>query len=138
MCGTFERASVLNQSCFPLFSHVIRAYASKLGEKVLVFSQCLRTLDYIEQVLALDDWKSRVPSLSCFKGMQLGRWKKSRDYLRIDGDTHSSERGDLIDTFNRDDATGKVRAFLISSMAGGIGINLVRDVHFVLVRDGLN
>jgi hypothetical protein len=24
MCGTFERASVLNQSCFPLFSHVIR------------------------------------------------------------------------------------------------------------------
>jgi hypothetical protein len=24
MCGTFEQASVLNQSCFPLFSHVIR------------------------------------------------------------------------------------------------------------------
>jgi hypothetical protein len=24
MCGTFERANVLNQSCLPLFSHVIR------------------------------------------------------------------------------------------------------------------
>ena len=107
-----------------LLLHIL-AYASKLGEKVLIFSQCLKTLDYLEKVLAVDDWKSRVPSLEFFDDMELGGWKKSRDYLRIDGEIHSSERGGLVDEFNRSDGGG-VRAFLISSLAGGIGINLVR------------
>lgn len=108
-----------------LLLHIL-AYAELLGEKVLVFSQCLKTLDYIERVLGQEDWKKHVPSLCHFSDLTLGGWKKSQEYLRIDGDTKSAERGELVDTFNQDDVNKEsARVFLISSLAGGIGINLV-------------
>ena len=42
--------------------------------------------------------------------------------MRIDGTVSSSKRGDHISDFDTDD---NVRAFLLSSKAGGVGINLV-------------
>jgi hypothetical protein len=36
MCGTFEQASVLNQSCFPLFSHVIRGMPKETEDPTMV------------------------------------------------------------------------------------------------------
>ena len=42
--------------------------------------------------------------------------------LRIDGSVDSGRRGELVDSFNKED---DIKAFLISSLAGGIGINLV-------------
>lgn len=103
-----------------LLLHIL-ASAEKIGDKVLVFANCLSTLNYIEYVLSLD-WIVSVPSLaSKFPGTKLGGWKKSIDYLRIDGAITSSERGDLVNQFRADDS---VKAFLLSK-AGGIGINLV-------------
>lgn len=101
--------------------HVLE-YAKAIGDKVLVFSTCLRTLDYIESVLQRPNWKSLVPSL---EDELIGAYEKNEDYLRIDGSVGSGERGEIVTQFN-DTVTGNARVFLISSRAGGIGVNLVR------------
>lgn len=43
-------------------------------------------------------------------------------YLRLDGDTHSSERGSLVAEFNHPGSD--VFVFLLSMRAGGVGLNL--------------
>lgn len=81
----------------------------------------LQTLDFISNVIAQDDWPSLVPSLDqAFPGHRIGGWKAGRHFLRIDGATSAGDRGDRISQFNEN----SVRLFLISSRAGGVGINL--------------
>lgn len=100
------------------------AKSMELGEKVLVCSKCLKTLDLLEWFISSSNWKAPVGSLKDnFPNMKLGGWKKGKDYVRIDGSINSGKRGAAIDDFNKKDSTVKV--FLISSEAGGIGINLV-------------
>jgi hypothetical protein len=71
----------------------------------------------------LEDWQEHVPSLaSSFPNCKAGGWKSGRDFLRIDGAVTGAERGSLVNEFNED--LNKVKIFLISSRAGGIGINL--------------
>lgn len=108
-----------------LLLHILME-AQALGEKVLVFAQCLKTLDFIEYVLGLDDWAEHVPSLSS-SPQKMGGWKKGVDYLRIDGQTQFSERGELIAMFNDEKTStssaqtasvgsgGQVKAFLLSA-----------------------
>lgn len=106
------------------------------GDKVVVFSQCLKTLDYIEYIIQMPDWGKMLP---CLKELSeeikvFGGWENGRDYLRIDGQTSASERGNLINQFNRKgemialsksyinkQAEEKAKAFLISSKAGSVG-----------------
>lgn len=117
-----------------LFLHIL-VQAQDLGDKVLVFSQCLKTLDFIEEVLNLDDWGKHVPSLvASFPDAKFRAWRKNVDYLRIDGATQFTERGSLIAQFNDKGCFEQARAtadddktklFLLSSKAGGIGVNLV-------------
>ena len=77
----------------------------------------------IESLLGSEDWKRHVGSLKeSFPQTKLGGWEKNKDYLRIDGSIESGKRGTLVDTFNKNE---DVRVFLISSIAGGLGINLV-------------
>ena len=110
---------------FIILVHIL-AKANVLGEKTLVYSKCLKTLDLIESLLQAPDWKKQVSSLrDKFPDCSFGKWKKNVDYLRIDGSTESGKRGHLVDTFNGNKGHINVRVFLISSEAGGIGINLV-------------
>lgn len=78
----------------------------------MVFTRSLLALDYIEQWL--ERWSSRAPS---------PKWVKGTDYFRMDGKVSIKQRAADIKTFN---TCGNLRArlFLISTMAGGIGINL--------------
>jgi transcriptional regulator ATRX len=46
------------------------------------------------------------------------------DYFRLDGSTEMQKRKDTVDRFN-DPSNSRARLFLISTKAGGIGINLV-------------
>jgi hypothetical protein len=62
-----------------LLLHIL-AYAHQQGEKVLVFSSCLRSLDFIETVLAKPDWSSIVPSLKTFP--KIGGYEKDREFVR--------------------------------------------------------
>ena len=101
----------------------------------MVFSQCLKTLDYIESIIKIPDWGGMLPWVKLLNesGKKFGGWENGRDYLRIDGQTSASERGVLIDQFNRKDATKKnnsyinkqaeerAKLFLISSRAGSVG-----------------
>ena len=88
-----------------------------------VSSYDVQTLDVISDILKLPNWEKLVPSLAdSFPGVSNGNWKLGTDFLRIDGTTSGAERGDRVKEFNAD--VSNVRLFLISSRAGGIGINL--------------
>lgn len=123
-----------NSPKFIALAHILAMSISR-RKKVLIYSKCLKTLDLVEEFLCFRDWKTRVGSLAdSFKEMRLGGWKKNEDYVRIDGGVASGKRGQLVENFN--DETS-LKAFLISSLAGGIGINLcsasvvvIMDNHF--------
>ncbi|XP_063288132.1 transcriptional regulator ATRX [Pelobates fuscus] len=98
--------------------------AEVLGDKVLVFSQSLISLDLIEDFLELasapreeDDDKPNF-----YKGE--GKWYRNIDYYRLDGSTSAQTRKKWAEEFN--DATNvRGRLFIISTKAGSLGINLV-------------
>lgn len=69
------------------------------GHRVLIFSQWTKLLDLLELLMGHMSYR----------------------YLRLDGSTDVQERQGLIDTYNAD--TG-IFAFLLSTRAGGLGINL--------------
>nr|XP_025611537.1 chromatin structure-remodeling complex protein SYD isoform X5 [Arachis hypogaea] len=68
--------------------------------RVLFFSTMTRLLDVMEEYLSLKQYR----------------------YLRLDGHTTGSDRGALIDLFNRADSPYFI--FLLSIRAGGVGVNL--------------
>ena len=70
------------------------------GSRVLIFSQMTRVLDVLEDYLVLRGWNK---------------------YRRLDGSTKSEERQEAIDSFNSDPS---YFVFLLSTRAGGLGINL--------------
>jgi SNF2 family DNA or RNA helicase len=72
------------------------------GHRVLIFSQMTKLLDLLEDYLQFKDL----------------------EYLRLDGEVSGADRTHRIDKFN---AVGSnVFCFLLSTKAGGLGINLVR------------
>jgi SWI/SNF-related matrix-associated actin-dependent regulator 1 of chromatin subfamily A len=72
-----------------------------------VFSQWTRILDLLEVLM---------------QDMEMG-------YLRLDGSTPVKDRQDLIDTFS---STDSIPVFLLSTKAGGLGINLIAADTVVL------
>jgi hypothetical protein len=148
--GGVDRMNEVEQGYKVVLLLHILVEAQAIGDKVLVFSQCLRTLDFLERVFGLEDWTEHVPSLSSplpAEGKR-GGWVKGRDYLRIDGETNFSKRGDLIARFNdgkslpgqgaKSDGVDEVKAFLLSSTACGIGINLIAANRVVLFDNHFN
>ncbi|KAF6777850.1 hypothetical protein AHF37_02785 [Paragonimus kellicotti] len=113
-----------------------------IGDKVLVFSQSLLSLDLLERFLgelnrqwlvsqgeALDklpeDETCPRPDLSAyFSELGENTWVRGHDYERMDGSMNAMVRKDLQRRFNRQTNT-RLRLFLISTRAGGLGINLV-------------
>ncbi|XP_042939804.1 probable ATP-dependent DNA helicase CHR12 isoform X3 [Carya illinoinensis] len=72
----------------------------RAGHRVLLFSQMTRLLDIVQIYLQLHDYK----------------------YLRLDGNTKTEYRGTLVDQFNAPDSPFFM--FLLSTRAGGLGLNL--------------
>lgn len=74
------------------------------GHKVLIFSQMTRVLDILEDFV---DWRGYR---SC----------------RLDGSTKLQDRQDQMDAFNKRGSTDDdIFCFLLSTRAGGLGINLI-------------
>ena len=88
---------------------LVKGY-KKNGDRVLIFSQFALVLDILEAVL-----NSSLIS-----------------FTRIDGSTKIDERQTLIDTF-KDDTS--ITAFLLTTKAGGTGINLM-FANKVIIFDG--
>lgn len=102
----------------------ILTMSSDVGDKVLVFSQSIPTLDLIELYL------SKLPR----SGKRGKLWKKGRDWYRLDGRTESSERQKLVERFN-EPLNKRVKCTLISTRAGSLGINL-HAANRVVIVDG--
>jgi len=79
------------------------------GDRVLIFSQFTMLLDVLERYLKI----------------------RGHKYMRLDGQTPVQERGDLIDKFNRDE---EIFIFILSTRAGGLGINLTA-ANTVILHD---
>lgn len=66
-----------------------------------------------------------------------GTWKPRADYFRLDGKTNKHERHELIKCFNSP-SNKRARVFLISSRAGGQGINLTGANRCILLDTSWN
>lgn len=79
------------------------------GHRVLIFSQFVMMLDIIEHYLQIRD----------------------HGYLRLDGQTPVNERQEMINEYNVDN---EIFIFLLSTKAGGLGINLTA-ADTVIIHD---
>lgn len=84
-------------------------------EKVIIVSNFTSTLDIIE---------------SLFKSLNL-------KFSRLDGATPSNERGKIVDRFNKT-TPEKCFAMLLSSKAGGVGLNLIGASRLILFDNDWN
>ncbi|XP_050416809.1 transcriptional regulator ATRX, partial [Patella vulgata] len=100
----------------------------EIGDKVLVFSQSLLSLDIIEDFLDSIDRKFQEEAENKTEEEKVNTfgkcWTKGADYFRMDGSTSVSLRQSWAEHFNNPE-NYRARLFVISTKAGGLGINLV-------------
>lgn len=85
--------------------------SQRIGDKVLVFSQSIPTLNYLDQLFS----------------------QRGRNYKRIDGATEPSKRQGIVTKFNEDPG---MQLLLISTRAGGLGLN-IHGANRVVIFDFL-
>lgn len=102
-----------------------------IGDKLLVFSQSLYSLDLIEHFLGKVDEATQEGRIDEKLGGHVGSWSPGIDYFRLDGSTSCENRSIWCKNFNRED-NPRARLFLISTRAGGLGINLVAANRVVI------
>lgn len=100
---------ILKSGKFELFDAMLPKLKEK-GERVLIFSQFTMVLDIVEDYMRI----------------------RGHNYTRLDGSTKVSDRLDLIDDFNHTESETFV--FLLSTKAGGMGINLTSATN-VFIHD---
>ncbi|XP_054270092.1 transcriptional regulator ATRX homolog isoform X2 [Macrosteles quadrilineatus] len=113
----------MRQSGKLLLLFAILKECEMIEDKVLVFSQSLFSLDLIEYFLDKIDCATQEGRLDENLDNHQGNWSKGLDYFRLDGSTSSENRNIWCKAFNRED-NPRARLFLISTRAGGLGINL--------------
>lgn len=96
---TVPDLKALDLSYRTLMLNNIVAESVKTGDKVLIFSHSLPTLDYIEDVLKRSNLK----------------------YCRLDGRTSMGSRQTATKAFNK---LGAEQIYVISTRAGGLGLNI--------------
>ena len=94
---------------FELLDRILPKF-KRTGHRVLMFFQMTQVMDIMEDYLR-------------FKGLQ---------YLRLDGSTKADERSELLKLFNAPDSP--YFAFLLSTRAGGLGLNL-QTADTVIIYD---
>ncbi|MFT7817869.1 SWI/SNF-related matrix-associated actin-dependent regulator of chromatin subfamily A containing DEAD/H box 1B-like [Arapaima gigas] len=99
---------VLDSGKFSLLTQLLASLKDK-GDRVVLFSQFTMMLDIVEVLLKHLNYR----------------------YLRLDGSTPMADRIVLIDEFNSDP---EIFVFLLSTRAGGLGINLT-SANVVILHD---
>lgn len=118
--STYETGVLENSAKFQVFFAILDE-TIKAGDRLLLFSQSLLTLNLIEEYLQ----QRRVP------GSSNRTWVPGQTYYRLDGSTPAQERERLINAFN---ASSDIPLFMVSTRAGSLGINLV-GANRVVVLD---
>ncbi|OEH77404.1 chromatin remodelling complex protein [Cyclospora cayetanensis] len=104
------------------------------GSRVLLFSQMTRLLDIVDDYCR--DAESVVSQhLATSRSPADMRWR-GHAYCRIDGSTPGEERQLKIDDFNREGSDKFI--FLLSTRAGGLGINLATADVVILFDSDFN
>ncbi|KAI3389209.1 hypothetical protein SNEBB_001244 [Seison nebaliae] len=121
--GKLKRLAELLQEC-----HI-------KGERVLLFSQFVIMLDILEEYLKLKQHDADVKQMTdddiSDDPTQSQHLRNAYNYIRLDGSTPVGERQSLIDQFNTDNS---ISIFLLSTRAGGLGINLT-TANVVILYD---
>lgn len=94
--------------------HRMLPVLKRQGRKVLIFSQMTRLMDLLEDYMEMQE----------------------HSFVRFDGSTKLADRQQRIDEFN--DPTSDVFVFLISTRAGGLGINLTAADTVILFDSDWN
>ncbi|CAN8005902.1 unnamed protein product, partial [Ixodes hexagonus] len=115
-----------------------------IGDKILVFSQSLLTLDMVEKMLEQCDERASAvnPETAMIDPSDPMRdchntWVQGIDYFRMDGSTSVDLRKRWIEMFNNED-NPRGRLFLISTRAGSLGTNLVGANRVVIMDASWN
>ncbi|KAK6544777.1 hypothetical protein TWF694_001460 [Orbilia ellipsospora] len=104
---------------FMVLEKLISELVKQQGKKVLIFSNFTKTLDICEEFLQL-----------------IGGEGSQFEYLRLDGSTGRARRNLSIRLFNQ--AGSPYKVFLISTKAGGLGINLTSATEVVMIDANWN
>lgn len=131
--------SILSSNKLKVLCALLKA-CERENEKCLIFSEFTKVLDVVEMMMG--QITERVESGKLFGGLESytsndSVWKRALDYYRMDGSTSMFDRHDMVNRFN-DPNERRLRAFLISSKAGGQGINLIGANRVVLLDPSWN
>lgn len=88
---------------------ILKLVYESRDEKIVVVSNWTSTLDLIEELCKQRRYKAR----------------------RLDGSTPQKQRQDLVNSFNRESRLASM-VFLLSTKAGGVGLNLIGASRLVL------
>ncbi|XP_062549056.1 transcriptional regulator ATRX-like isoform X2 [Armigeres subalbatus] len=130
------------ESLFPsnkmlLLFEILRMCQEK-GEKCLIFSGFVMVLNMVEHFMKMIDEQNKNPKAHLYGFSRFrGPWRPGMDYYRLDGGTSKSIRHEMITKFN-DPKNRVTRVFLISTKAGGQGINLVGANRVVILDTSWN
>ncbi|XP_041981672.1 transcriptional regulator ATRX homolog isoform X3 [Aricia agestis] len=130
LVGDDELDDIRNSHKLVLLFDILRQ-CEAIGDKLLVFSQSLYSLDLIEHFLGKVDEATQEGRVDEKLNGYVGSWSPGVDYFRLDGSTSCENRSIWCKNFNRED-NPRARLFLISTRAGGLGINLVAANRVVI------
>lgn len=111
----------------------------RIGDKLLVFSQSIDTLNMIEAILEqIHNAETRRRNLGKKSENDLrNTWVFDQDYFLIDGTKGAETRKKSIDAFNNP-VNLRARLFLLSTRAGSLGINLTGANRSVIFDSSWN
>ncbi|XP_053957323.1 transcriptional regulator ATRX-like isoform X1 [Anastrepha ludens] len=110
------------------------------GEKCLIFSAFVAVLNVVEYFFKKmnDKDPDTLNELKMSQGYQVkNTWILGKDYYRLDGKTPKLIRHEMIEQFNSI-SNKRARVFLISSRAGGQGINLTGANRVIILDTSWN
>lgn len=90
--------------------------------RVLIFSQMSRVLDILEDYCQFRGYSKQSISVASYRSPWADNWL-CVEYCRIDGGTDHETRTASIDEYNKPGSEKFI--FLLTTRAGGLGINLV-------------
>jgi SNF2 family DNA or RNA helicase len=132
-----EKANIIS-SIFsgsrPFFGedYQMRDFSRKHSGKVALVDGLLKTVrsNTNDRVVLVSQWKYTLDMLQDLCN------KRGYPFIRLDGSTDTNNRQNLVTRFN--DPSSKIFVFLLSTKAGGVGLNLIGGNRIILFEPDWN